>query len=258
MPPALQGTVFNSTGQAVTNLGGRVNLDEQRRRLDLLQELNQSHLAGQPANSELAARIASYELAFRMQASAPEAADLTNETETTRRLYGIDRGPGVSFGRCCLLARRLVERGVRFVQLYHGNWDTHGDNDRRVRELSAQIDQPIAGLIRDLKQRGLLDETLLAWSGEFGRSPFGTGGRDHHAAAFSTWMAGGGIRGGITHGLTDDFGATVVEGRTHVHDIHATILHQMGLDHERLTYRHTGREFRLTDVSGEVIRSIVK
>jgi hypothetical protein len=262
MPAAYQGTVFNGSGEAVTNLrpGGRdarAGLEEQRRRIDLLQRFNEGHRAGVPLNSELAARIESYELAFRMQASAPEAVDLASETEASRRLYGIGQRETENFGRMCLLARRLVERGVRFVELFHANWDTHGDNDRRVRQLCTQIDRPVAGLLADLKRRGLLDETLVVWAGEFGRSSFGTGGRDHHAAAFSTWMAGGGIKGGTAYGQTDDLGATVADERTHVHDLHATILHLMGLDHERLTYRHAGRDYRLTDVHGSVIRAIL-
>jgi uncharacterized protein (DUF1501 family) len=150
-----------------------------------------------------------------------------------------------------------VERGVRFVELFHANWDTHGDNDKRVPELCARIDRPIAGLLTDLKQRGLLGQTLVVWAGEFGRTPYGTGGRDHHAAAFTTWMAGGGVRGGCVHGRTDELAATVAEGAVHVHDLHATILHLLGLDHEKLTYRYNGRDFRLTDVHGKVIQEIL-
>jgi uncharacterized protein (DUF1501 family) len=167
--------------------------------------------------------------------------------------------PSDSFGRDCLTARRLVERGVRFVQLFHGpGWDTHGNNDGGQRTMCGQTDQPIAGLITDLKRRGMLDETLVVWTGEFGRTPIGgAGGRDHNAPGFTSWLAGGGIRGGVVHGATDELGFAAVEGRTCIHDLHATILHQMGLDHERLTYRYNGRDFRLTDVGGNVIREII-
>jgi uncharacterized protein (DUF1501 family) len=192
-----------------------------------------------------------------MQASAPDAVNLAEESAATRTLYGMDNSKTEKFGRSCLMARRLVERGVRFVELCHSYWDTHGDNDNKHKSLCNEIDRPIAGLIQDLKQRGLLDETLIVWAGEFGRTPIGTGGRDHHAAGFSTWMAGGGIRGGTVHGATDELGYSVVEGKTHVHDLHATILHLMGIDHRALTYFHAGRDYRLTDVAGQVVKSIL-
>jgi hypothetical protein len=209
----------------------------------------------------LAARIGNYELAFRMQANAPDIVNLKEETPATNALYGVGEPVTDKFGRSCLMARRLVERGVRFVELFHSNWDTHGNNDGRHQTLSAQIDKPMAGLLHDLKRRGLLDETLVVWAGEFGRTPLGgvdkTGGRDHHASAFSVFLAGGGIKGGTVHGRTDDLGFAVVENRVHVHDLHATILHLMGMDHEKLTYRHAGRDYRLTDVHGHVVKEIL-
>jgi hypothetical protein len=259
MPAAYQGTVFNTTGDPILNLksSGGSSVEEQRRQINLISKWNETHRAAEPDNSELAARIANYELAFRMQASAPDAVNLAEESAATRTLYGMDNSKTEKFGRSCLMARRLVERGVRFVELFHSNWDTHGDNDNKHKSLCNEIDRPIAGLIQDLKQRGLLDETLIVWAGEFGRTPIGTGGRDHHAAGFSTWMAGGGIRGGTVHGATDELGYSVVEGKTHVHDLHATILHLMGIDHRALTYFHAGRDYRLTDVAGQVVKSIL-
>ena len=259
MPSGHQGTVFKTSGTPVPNLNPAMNRsqDTQRDQLDLLAVWNQEHQSHLPVNSELAARIEAYELAYRMQAHAPEAVDLSKETESTRKLYGIGEGEPDRFGKSCLMARRLVERGTRFVQLYHSNWDTHGDNDKRHQKLCGQTDKPIAGLLADLKARGLLDETLIVWAGEFGRTPVGTGGRDHHAAGFSTWMAGGGVKGGTIQGATDEFGFRVTEGEAHVHDLHATILHLMGLDHKELTYFHSGRDFRLTDVFGRVLTDIV-
>jgi len=259
MPAAYQGTVFNTTGDPILNLKSATgtSLDQQRQQINLISKLNQGFGAAEPDNSELSARIANYELAFRMQAAAPEVVDLAQETPSTKALYGLTEPTTEKFGRSCLMARRLVERGVRFVQLFHSNWDTHSNNDNRHRTLCAETDRPIAGLLTDLKQRGLLDETLIVWAGEFGRTPLGTTGRDHHANGFSTWMAGGGVRGGIAHGATDDFGFSVVEGKVHVHDLHATILHLMGLDHELLTYFHAGRNYRLTDVAGQVVKAIL-
>ncbi|MEM7231647.1 MAG: DUF1501 domain-containing protein [Planctomycetota bacterium] len=264
MPSAFQGTEFRAGDQPIENLrpASGASALEQRRQLDLLQELNRAHGECAPGNSELAARISAYELAYRMQSHAPEVVDMSSEKESTLDMYGIRRGKrSERFGRSCLLARRLVERGVRFVEIFHSNWDTHGNNDQRHRDLCGQVDQPMAGLVKDLKQRGLLEDTLVVWGGEFGRTPIGgkdpKGGRDHHAAAFSMWMAGGGVRGGISYGRTDDLGYGVVENRVHVHDLHATILHLMGIDHERLTYFHQGRNFRLTDVFGEVVHDII-
>ena len=199
-----------------------------------------------------------------MQSQAPDAFDLAGETEATKRLYGIDQEATEVFGRQCLLARRLVERGVRFVQLYHTTggfqpWDQHGDLKGGHARNALATDRPIAGLLQDLHARGLLEETLVIWGGEFGRTPAaeGTDGRDHHPYGFTMWLAGGGVRGGMAHGATDEFGWDAVEDRVHVHDLHATILHLLGLDHEKLTYRHSGRDYRLTDVYGNVVKAIL-
>jgi len=231
----------------------------QRRQLDLVQGLNAAHLERRGTDPLLEARIASLEMAFRMQTAAPEAFDLAQETQLTRELYGLDRHG--DFARNCLLARRLVERGVRVVQVYYGNfqpWDTHGNNAEAHRSLCQVVDRPIAGLLTDLKQRGLLDETLVLWGGEFGRTPASQGtGRDHNHWGFSMWLAGGGIGAGMAYGATDEFGFKAVENRVHVHDLHATMLHLLGLDHERLTFRYSGRDHRLTDVHGRVIREIL-
>lgn len=259
MPSAHQGTVFNTSGEAVPNLQppAQRKREMQRHQLDLLAKWNGEHRQDLPANTELAARIEAYELAYRMQAHAPEAVDLKSESEATKKLYGIGEGQTDPFGKSCLLARRLVERGTRFVQLYHSNWDTHGDNDNRHRKLCGQTDKPIGGLLIDLKARGLLDDTLVIWGGEFGRTPVGTGGRDHHAAGFTTWMAGGGVKGGSIYGSTDELGFHAQENPAHVHDLHATILHLMGINHKELTYFHSGRDHRLTDVFGKVLKDIV-
>jgi hypothetical protein len=259
MPAAFQGTVFNTTGDPILNLNPSTNisLNQQRRQIDLLNKFNEAGRGAEPDNSELAARISNYELAYRMQTHAPDVVNLGEENPATQALYGIGQPQTDKFGKSCLMARRLVERGVRFVQLFHSNWDTHGENDKRHKSLCTQTDQPIAALLTDLKDRGLLDETLVVWAGEFGRTPFGTSGRDHHASGFSTWMAGGGIKGGTVHGATDDYGFFVAQDKTHVHDLHATILHQMGLNHELLTYFHAGRNYRLTDTAGQVINAIV-
>ncbi len=267
MPAAFQGTQFRTTGDPVLNLTppAGVSPGQQRHELDLLNRLNRAYGAASPDNTELSARIASYELAFRMQAHAPEAVDLARETEQTRRAYGLDDPRTERFGRRCLLARRLVERGVRFVQVYSGgghndeNWDAHGDVNKNHELHCGETDQPIAALLRDLKRRGLLETTLVVWTGEFGRTPTGQNGkgRDHNPRGFSTWMAGGGVRGGQVVGATDEFGYAAVDNRVHVHDLHATILHLMGLDHKLLTYFHAGRQQRLTDVAGRVVREVV-
>jgi len=229
----------------------------QREQLDLLKGMNESHLAARAGDPALEARIASMEMAFRMQVEAPEVFDLSGETAATRELYG--KG---EFNDGCLLARRLVERGVRVVQLHYGsseNWDSHDNIDHHAK-CARRVDQAIAGLLKDLKSRGLLDETLVLWGGEFGRTPVAEGnstGRDHNHYGFSVFMAGGGVRGGMAYGATDEFGFTAVENKMHVHDLHATMLHLMGLDHEKLTYRYSGRDFRLTDVSGRVAREVI-
>jgi Protein of unknown function (DUF1501) len=234
----------------------------QRRQLDLIQQMNRLQLERRGPEPLLEARIESFEMAFRMQAAAPEAFDIRGEPQSVRAMYGLEgRLAGNVFAQNCLLARRLVERGVRVVQVYFGTfqpWDTHSDNASQHRAHTQVSDQPIAALLKDLKQRGLLDDTLVLWGGEFGRTPASQGtGRDHNHWGFSVWLAGGGIKGGIAYGATDEFGYRAAERRTHVHDLHATMLHLMGIDHERLTYRYSGRDHRLTDVSGSVIQEII-
>jgi hypothetical protein len=265
LPGAFQGTFVSDLNNPIRNLkNDLVTPVRKRRELDALRQLNELHQAARPDDGRLAARIASFELAYRMQTQAPDAFDLSNETREVQTLYGIDRQETEIFGRQCLLARRLVERGVRFVQLYHTTggfqpWDQHSDLKGGHAKNALATDRPIAGLLADLASRGLLEDTLVIWGGEFGRTPAaeGTNGRDHHPFGFTTWLAGGGVRGGLSHGKTDEFGWEAVEGRVHVHDLHATILHLLGLDHEKLTYRHAGRDFRLTDVSGTVVRAIL-
>ena len=244
----------------IENLSPSWGREVQRAQLDLLGAAQREHMERVGPDPALSARIESFELAFRMQAEAPEILGLQGETEATRRLYGLDEPRTASFARQCLLARRFSERGVRFVQVTHGYWDQHSDLTRDHGRLASEVDRPIAALLRDLRVRGLLDETLVIWGGEFGRTPTvqGTDGRDHHPHAFTMWMAGGGVLGGMSHGATDDYGFYPVEGGVHVHDLHATILALMGIDHEELTYRHAGRDFRLTDVAGDVVRAVMK
>jgi hypothetical protein len=267
MPATFQGTQFRTSGAPIIDLAPPEGTSTARQRdeLDLLANLNRKHLDRKPGESELKARIATYELAFRMQSEAPEAVDLAQESEATHRLYGLDDPATEKFGRRCLMARRLVERGVRFVQVYSGgghndeNWDAHGDVNKNHELHCKETDKPMAGLILDLASRGLLDETLIVWCGEFGRTPTAQNGkgRDHNPRGFSAWMAGGGIKGGQTYGATDPFGFASVENKVHVHDFHATILHLMGIDHKLLTYFHNSRDYRLTDVEGEVVKAIV-
>ncbi len=228
--------------------------DEQRLMLDQIQRWNRAHLAGREDDSRLEAQIANYELAFRMQTAAPELADVSKEPEHIRKLYGLDQKSTERFGNMCLLARRMVERGVRFVQLISTDWDGHGECDKNHTENARKIDKPVAGLIADLKQRGLLDSTLIVWVGEFGRTPVmqGKDGRDHHPYGFCAWLAGGGVKGGKVIGATDEFGFRAVEDRVHVHDFHGTLLTLLGLDHKKLTYFFQGRDFRLTDVGGNL------
>jgi uncharacterized protein (DUF1501 family) len=231
----------------------------QRDTLETLGRLNRKRLdvVGDP---EIATRINSFEMAFRMQSSAPELMDLSGESKETLEMYGAEPGKA-SFANNCLLARRLVERGVRFVQLFHEAWDHHGGLVGGLKSECGKTDRPCAALVKDLKQRGLLDETLVIWGGEFGRTPMvqggGDDGRDHHPNAFTMWLAGGGVKPGITLGETDEFGFNVVKDRVHVHDLHATILHLLGFDHTKLTYRFQGRDFRLTDVHGEVVEKLL-
>jgi len=263
MPAAYQGVRLQSAGEPIPNLNppAGVSTGQQQGRLDLLYQLNQQHAQGRPLQSELDARIASYELAFRMQAQAPEAVDLAQETAETQALYGINERETESYGRMCLMARRLVERGVRFVQLYHGagnKWDAHRGIERNHTENCRSSDKPVAGLLRDLKRRGLLNDTLVIWGGEFGRTPMSEqgDGRDHNPYGFTMWLAGGGVRGGQVIGSTDEAGLHAVEDRLHVHDLHATILYLLGLDHMRLIYRHQGRPERPTLNEGEAYRRI--
>ena len=267
IPAAYQGTPFRSQGEPIIDLHppDTVAPGQQKARLKLLARLNQRHLQANPEEQELAARIYSYELAYRMQMAAPEAVDVDQETASTQRMYGIDRPISGHFGRQCLMARRLVERGVRFVQIYSGggdqmlSWDAHGSLRENLEQHCPEIDRPIAGLIQDLKRRGLLDETLIIWGGEFGRMPTnqGSAGRDHNPRGFSMFLSGGGTRGGVSYGSTDEFGYAAVENRVSIPDLHATCLHLLGLDHTRLTFHHRGRDVRLTDVSGEVIDEII-
>ncbi|MFM9066269.1 MAG: DUF1501 domain-containing protein, partial [Planctomycetota bacterium] len=240
--------------------------DRQSLELKLLQRFNRQDAVRRGADDALEARIRSFETAFGMQQAAPEALDIRGETDETLRLYGLDRSATTGFAWQCLVARRLAERGVRFIELLDSgsgsasNWDSHGDMAAHG-PLAKAIDQPIAGLIRDLKRRGLLDSTLIVWTTEFGRTPYNlaadTKGREHHHQVFSSWLAGAGVRGGMVYGQSDDYGVAVGENKVHVHDFHATILHLLGLDHERLTFRHAGRDYRLTDVAGQVVTDIL-
>jgi hypothetical protein len=267
MPAAYQGTPFRSSGDAIVDLKPPASRSKeaQRRWLDLLGEYNQKHHERNPADTELAARIYSYELAFRMQTHATEAIDIGKETAATRALYGLDEQPTDYFGRQALMARRLVERGVRFVQLYSGggnfepSWDAHFDLKGNHGLHSAEIDKPLAGLIKDLKSRGLFDSTLILFHTEFGRMPISQrmDGRDHNPHGFFVWMAGAGVKGGTIVGATDDYGYKAVENRKSVYDLHATVLHLLGLNHERLTYHFNGRDMRLTDVHGNLIKEVL-
>ena len=261
LPAVYQGTVFRGGNHPILDLSspGGVSEATQRATLDFIAAQNRRHLAARPGDTELEARIASYELAFRMQSTAPEAVDIGQESEATRKLYGIGDGAADDFGRKCLLARRLVERGVRFVQLYSGthqgdDWDNaHNDLAGSHNKMAAKSDKPIAGLLTDLKGRGMLDSTLVVWASEFGRTPLAEGknGRDHHPYGFSIWMAGAGIKGGRVLGATDEFGLRAVDQPKDAHDINATILRMLGVDHTRLTYFYQGRDMRLTDVHGD-------
>jgi hypothetical protein len=266
LPAVYQGTLLRRGSSPLLHLKppAEVDPERQRRTLDLLQKMNGVDL--DPKDSELSARIASYELAYRMQSSAPEAVDLNRETEVTRRAYGLDEPRTQDFGTRLLLARRLVERGVRFVTVYSGGgplvtqWDAHDDINGNHETMAGHADKPIAALLKDLKKRGMLDRTLVVWATEFGRLPTSQGGkgRDHNPYGFSMWLAGGGIKGGITYGSTDEFGLYATENRTSVNDFHANVLHALGLDHERLTVLHSGRDERLTDVGGRVVPELFR
>ncbi|HXT40827.1 MAG TPA: DUF1501 domain-containing protein [Candidatus Angelobacter sp.] len=265
LPTIYQGVPFRKSGDPVLFLSNPAGVTDkmQRRTLDLIKDLNEQHLAA-TGDPEIATRINSFEMAFRMQSSAPELMDVSKESPETLKMYGVEPGKP-SFAMNCLLARRLIERGVRFVQLFHEGWDHHSEVVKGIKDQTGKTDQAGAALVKDLKQRGLLDDTLVIWGGEFGRTPmveanadFGRKqGRDHHPQAFTMWLAGGGIKPGITIGETDDFGFHVVKDKVHVHDLHATILKLLGFDHTKLTYRFQGRDFRLTDVEGEIIENLV-
>ena len=253
LPAVYQGTVFRSGKSPVLNLQTPDGISPQARKnqLRFLDELNRTHLKRHPENSELAARIANFETAARMQVAVPDVLDLSQETEATKAMYGIGQPATDEYGTRCLIARRLIERGVRFVQLFMAGqpWDTHSKNAESLKGLTARTDQPSAALVQDLKQRGLLDETIVLWTGEFGRLPVSQGpdGRDHNRRAFSLWLAGGGFKAGYVHGATDDFSYESVEKVVNVHDLHATLLNQLGIEHESLTYPHEGRDASLTD-----------
>jgi hypothetical protein len=249
----------NGAAPQVPNVDNpRLDRELQRIQLDLVQSLNRDKLARDLHQPDVEGVIESYELAFRMQDELPKVLDTQGESAETLALYGIGDGSTEAFGRQCLMARRLVESGVRFVELSHGNWDHHRNLDQDLPARCEEIDRPIAGLLADLKRRDLLKDTLVIWAGEFGRTPHSQGsGRDHNHKGYATWMAGGGVKGGFAYGATDDLGYEAVEGRMHIHDWHATILHLLGLDHERLTFRHAGRDFRLTDIHGTVARDIL-
>ena len=269
LPGVYQGTHLKPAGEPIDNLKRPADLDgaTQRRQLDLSGKLNRLHLQGREAESDLAARIDSFELAFRMQAAAPQVMDIDNEPESTRKMYGVGDPKCDHFARQCLLARRLVERGTRFVQIYSGgmenqrSWDGHNDIQGNHAQFAGETDQPVAALLADLARNGMLEDTLVIWCGEFGRLPIAQisekPGRDHNPHCFTAWMAGGGVKGGYTHGESDEVGFKAAQDRVHLNDLHATILHLLGLDHTRLTYRYNGRDFRLTDVAGEVIKPIL-
>ena len=270
LPPIHQATRVGTRGKKIKGSGAAIkNLTNedvsnsiQAHQLKLLKDLDQLKRPGRhtSADAEMDARIKSFELAFRMQTEAPDVLDISQETKPTCQLYGIDEDPTDNYGRQCLLARRLSEAGVRFIQVNHSYWDQHNKLKDKHTELAAEVDKPIAGLLMDLKQRGLLDETLVIWGAEFGRTPTVQGpakdGRDHNPHGFTYWMAGGGVKGGFSYGETDEFGYYATHDKVHVHDLHATILYLLGIDHERLTYHYGGRDFRLTDVEGRVVDAI--
>jgi Protein of unknown function (DUF1501) len=268
LPTVFQGTAFKPQGEPIDNLSRPADLsaDRQRAQLDLLKKLDKPQLEANPGDAELAARVETFELAYRMQMAAPDALDLAKETDETKKLYGLDNPKATHFAKQCLTARRLVERGVRFVQIYSGgmdndlSWDGHNNIVKNHGGFALETDQPIAGLLTDLERKGLLKDTLVIWGGEFGRLPIvqkGSGGRDHNPHANTFWLAGGGVKGGVSYGATDDIGFKAAENRVSVHDLHATILHLLGLDHTKLTFRFQGRDFRLTDVAGNVVTKLL-
>jgi hypothetical protein len=262
LPASFQGTRLSSGAGGVPNLvNARLSSPEQRRQLDFIQKANQALLGTQPGHAELEGIVQSYEMAWKMQSSVPEVLDLGQEPEHIRSLYGLDDPTTERFGNQCLMARRMAEKGVRFIQLTSNGWDHHNHLKQAITDRAASIDKPIAGLIADLKQRDMLKDTLIVWGGEFGRGSHGDNdprdGRGHNAKGFSMWMAGGGVKGGFKYGSTNELGNEAVEGILGTHDLHATILHLLGLNHERLTFRYAGRNFRLTDVEGEVAEAIL-
>ncbi len=264
LPASHQATTIGRSGRLgdgrITNLSGGESLDAQRRQLDFIQQLNRDHLDQAGHDEQIEGAIEAFELAFRMQETAPEVLDLNREPKHIHELYGIGKPDTDNFGRQCLLARRLAEAGVRYIQVSTANvWDQHSNLKSGHERNCLQTDQPIAALLTDLKQRGLLEDTLVVWGGEFGRTPMvqGANGRDHNPQGFTMWMAGGGVKGGLAYGATDEYGYYAQENRVHMHDLHATILWLLGLDHERLTYRYAGRDFRLTDVYGKVVHDII-
>lgn len=263
MPAVYQGTLLDDGPDPIANLNNAkgISIERQKQKLALLAEMNKRHMKGREDNTELDARIRSMELAFRMQATAPEAVDLSRETEATKKLYGMDETHTQNFGRMCLLARRLVERGVRFVQLYHGagsKWDAHDKLEPNHKKLCAEMDKPVAGLIKDLKSRGLLEDTLVIWGGEFGRTPMSEkgDGRDHNPTGFSMMWAGGGVQGGQSIGETDELGLRAVKDKMHVHDLHSTVMHMLGVDHTQMIYHNKGRPERIDQNEGHVIEKV--
>jgi hypothetical protein len=265
LPALYQGTRIGQLGQSlksatIGNLKNpRLDRSQQRRQIDFVQSLNRGLLEKRQSDEQLESVIESYELAFRMQSELPTVLSLSQETAATQKAYGVDAGATDNFGRQCLLARRLAESGVRFIELSHANWDQHGGLQKRLTANCRAVDQPIAALLEDLKQRGMLEDTLVVWGGEFGRTPHvkKADGRDHNSTGFTFWMAGGGVRGGMAHGTTDEYGIEAVGGKVHFHDLHATMLHLLGLNHKQLTYRYAGRDFRLTDVFGNVVTEVL-
>jgi len=260
LPASYQGTPYQTrTGKLPNIANPDLSGEAQRKQIDLIQSLNKDYLRKATMDAELEGVIQSYEMAFRMQSSVPGVLDLKSEPEATKKLYGIDKQPTRDFGTQCLLARRLAEAGVRFIEISHGNWDHHNNLRTRISQTCREIDQPIAGLIADLKQRGLFDDTLLVWGGEFGRTTTGQNGdgRNHNNRGFTMWLAGGAVKGGTRHGACDAVTGSAISGKVHLHDLHATILHTLGLDHTKLTYRYGGRDFRLTDVHGRIVSEVL-
>ncbi len=267
LPAIHQATTIGNSTQPVKGANiafldrGGMSLEQQRRQLQLLQAMNRDHLERADRDEQIEGVIESYELAFRMQTAVPVVTDLSSESKPVHELYGIGTEPTDNFGRCCLMARRFAEAGVRFIQVSakQNSWDQHSNLKSGHERNCGQVDKPIAGLLADLKQRGMLDDTLVVWGGEFGRTPIaqGTNGRDHNPQGFTQWMAGGGVKGGFAYGETDEYGYYAIQDKVHMHDTHATILHQLGLNHEQLTYKYAGRDFRLTDVYGRVVEEVI-